>query len=1496
MNDEDLIRLPLNAGQQGVWFAHQLDASGQQYNCAEYIDIEGPVDRERLLSSWTSLRAEADVLRIRSVEEEADELRQVLDPGHAVEPDLLDFSSDADPRERALDWMRRAVSRPVDLGTGPISAFALLKLADDRYFFFLRIHHVVIDGYGVHLLVQRLAEIYSASADGRSEVPRVFGPLASVLDEEAAYRSSPAFAEDRAYWLERYENAPAPFRVPGGARPGQPLPPGMLRLRRSAPLPGGDLDLLKKAAAQAGTTWNLFMMTAVAAYLQRVTGRRDVVIGVPVTGRRTAAARSTPAMVTNTVAVRLDVPPDATLARLCGDMATEVSASLRHERFRIEDLHRAGSVEDGVGALLGPIVNFMPFGGALRFGAAGATSHNLASGPCLDLFLSIRSSADGDAVTLVFEGNPELHDVESLVGHQERLTAFLRTVVENPDRPVGTIGVLTPEEHHELVVRRNATAVEVAAPTVPEAVGARAALSPDSTAVEYGGTSWTYARLEARAELIARRLAGRGVGAEDCVAVALPRSPALVAAMLAVLKVGAAFVPVDTSYPPQRIAHMLDDAAPACVLTDAVTDEALPAGPPRLLLDEDGAPVGAGPTARPPAAGPPPAQGAYVIYTSGSTGTPKGVVVPHGGLRNLVADRIDRYGIGPGSRVLQLVSPSFDVAMGDIWPVLCAGGTLVLAPEGKSLSSEALAGLLRSRRVTHLATPPAFLTQLSPEGLTDLGVLITGGEPLPAETLVRWLPGRRVFNEYGVTEASVTSLVSTPLDGDGPSPIGLPIANTRAYVLGASMTPVLPGAEGELYVAGDGLARGYLRRPGLTAERFLPCPFGPPGSRMYRTGDLVRWRARGGGLEYAGRTDDQVKVRGFRIELGEIEAVLARHAQVASVAATVREDRPGRRQLAAYVVAAPGAPAPAPAELRAFAADSLPPHMVPAAVVTLDALPVTPNGKVDRRALPAPGVAAVSGRAPRTADEHTLCALFAEVLGADLVGAEDSFFDLGGDSISALQLISRAHRAGLEISIADVFAQPTVAGLAPLARPAAPDAGQTVSGPPLVKLSSQERDALALRYPGMTDVLPLAPLQEGLLYHSLTSPRTVDAYSAQLGFDLEGPLDPVALRAAADALLRRHTALRAAFRHEGSDQPVQIVCEDLVLPWAEEDLSAVPENERGAREKEWARAERARRFDLSAPPLLRFLLLKRSAERHRLLLTAHHILWDGWSTQILVRELFALYDPHGDRPELPPAVPFRGHLHWLAEQDPARDRAAWAAALDGLPGPTHVAPAGTTGVTGEQQEHVTHVLDEALTGELTARARALGFTLSTAVQGAWGLLLSELTGGEDVVFGSSVSGRPPRLPGVEDMVGLLTNTVPVRVRLRADESLTDLLVRLQREQSALTPHHHLGLDDIRRQAARDGAPGLRGGVQLFDTALSFFTTSFDPTQVVAAAGLRIAGSDTEDGTHYPLRLVAGPGRTLTLRLGYLPGLFTARDADRMLARLVRTLAAVAGRP
>ncbi|MET9519180.1 amino acid adenylation domain-containing protein [Streptomyces sp. NPDC002994] len=1973
MVDGDAIRLPLSAGQQGVWFAHQLDSTGQQYNCAEYITIDGPLDVELLRSAWALLRAEADVVRIRSIVQD-DGLWQVLDPAHAVEPVLVDLTSAPDPEADSQRWMRQEVSRPVDLDSGPISSFALLKLADTRFIFYYRIHHVVIDGYGVHLLGQRLAEIYSALSENRSEVPAAFAPLSTVLDEDTSYRSSPAFAEDRSYWLKRFEDTPEPMRVPGGA--GAPLPPGMLRLRRSQPLSRSDFDQLKKAAEQAGTTWHLLLMTAVAAYVHRVTGRRDVILGVPVTGRRTAASRRTPAMVTNTVAVRIDVPPAATLSRLAGDMTTEVAAALRHERFRIEDLHRARSVEDGVGAFLGPIVNFMPFGGPLRFGGIEATSHNLASGPCLDLFLSVRSHTDGEGVSLVFEGNPELHDEGSLRGHQERLTAFVRAVTARPGVPVGTVDVLSPDERHELLVRRNDTTVPVPAPTVPEAVGAQAARSAERVALEHEGTTWTYAQLDARAGLISRHLAARGIGPGDLVALSLPRSPALVAAMLAVLTAGAAFVPVDATHPPQRIAHMLDDTAPACVITDTATQPLLPGGAPRVLVNEDGILTGAGPAATVGAPAAPahdnlaPDHAAYVIYTSGSTGTPKGVVVVHDGLRNLVADRIARYGIDAHSRVLQLVSPGFDVAMGDIWPVLCAGGRLVLAPDGNTLSAEALASLLRSRRITHAAIPPAFLAQLSPEGLTEPQVLITGGEALSAEVLERWSAGRRMFNEYGVTEASVTSVVSAALDGPGPPPIGLPIANTRTYVLDGSLAPLLPGVTGELYLAGTGLARGYLRRPELTAERFVPCPFGPPGSRMYRTGDLVRWRVDGGGLEYQGRADDQVKVRGFRIELGEIEAALARHDRVEAAVAAVREDRPGRRQLAAYVVAAPGTEPPEPAELRALAARSLPAHMVPAAVVLLDALPVTPNGKVDRRALPVPDFSSAAGRLPRTAREETLCALFAEVLGVDGadgvdgvegISVDDSFFDLGGDSIAVLQLVSRAHRAGLKVALADVFAHPTVAGLAPVVGVAVTDgpqaepldadigpfpltpgmarlleqqvpltgrheslllqvppgagretmaevvgalvgrhaalrlrlsvsaageweartlpvsavpvdsvltrvavgdldaeavegrveaeraaagarlspaegrvvqtvwfdagaghagrllllvhplvvdaaswrillddlaaawarlssgrpvrsepagtslrsaalrqpkadagggpperaplerqgeavgtqgspgwplkrqlllapeefgsvlttlpalfrAGPTdllvtglalayaewrlrrtgtaqaavvadVTGPdrtgdaaeaglertvgplteggtvaldpgpvgwddvcaggpalgpavkrvkeqlraagvslgpspqdrpagrrrptdadtpgfafhhrgslpvgdgsgrgdwlptgeegcfsfapaspalglsldvefvavsrerpsgaeldvtvcwdggrisessvkelvelwraalsglvaygsqggtggptpsdlPLVRLSQDEIDTLTEGHPRLSDVLPLSPLQEGFLFHSLLSAQTVDAYAAQLCFDLEGPLDRAALRAAGEALLDRHPALRSAFRHDSTAEPVQVVCDDVTLPWAEHDLSALPEEEREGQARLLARAERSSRFDMAAPPLMRFTLLRRGDESHRLLLTAHHILWDGWSTATLVRELFTLYAPGGVRPDLPPAAPYRDYLAWLAAQDLTEARDAWAAALEGLAGPTHVA-VGAPDAAPAQQDHVTHVLDEALTGELTARAHAHGFTVSTAVQGAWGLMLSTMTGSEDVVFGSSVSGRPPELPGVEGMVGLLTNTVPVRLRLRVGEPLTDLLARLQREQADLMPHHHLGLGDIQRQAARDGTAAAlpRRGGELFDTAISFVSTSFDPADVALPGGLRLAGFDVEDGTHYPLRLAAVPGPALKLRLGHRPGLFSRQDAERLLAQLVRVLETVAGR-
>ncbi|MGW1406023.1 amino acid adenylation domain-containing protein [Streptomyces sp. NPDC002403] len=1519
MIDRDAIRLPLSAGQQGVWFAHQMDSSGWAYNCAEYIAVDGPVDVALFDRAWKILRAEADVVRIGSVVQD-DGLWQVLDPGHAAALPLIDFSGDDDPDDLAHRWMRNDVRRPVDLSTGPVTAFALIKLSGKRFFFYYRIHHVVIDGYGVHLLGQRLAEIYSELAAGRTSVARVFGPLKDLLDGEAEYRASEAFAADRAYWVEHFGDRPGPLRVPGRRGAGSSLPEERLRLRLTAPFPDDDLELLRKTAAVSGTTWQILLMAVVGAYVHRVTGRQEVTLGVPVAGRRSVAARRIPGMATNSVPVRLDVAPGTTLADLVPRLTKEVGNALKHERFRLEDLQRELAPEGGAGALMGPVVNFMPYGGPLRFGDAPATSHNLASGPVLDLFVTFRPGPGGEAMSVVLDGNPETQDLESLSAHQERLMAFIRTVAAAPDTPIAAIDVLGATERRGLLVERNATALQLDDETVPGLFRKRAAAASSHIALVHGSRTMTYGELDGRSDLLARELGARGIGAEDLVALALPRSPELITAMLAVLKAGAAFVPVDVSYPTERFVHIVGDSSPACVVTTK-EETRLPDGVVRILLDGTDIPPGPARAAvGPPAPGPD--DPAYVIYTSGSTGAPKGVVVPHRGLRNLVEGNVRRYGLGTGSRVLQLVSPSFDVAMADIWPTLLAGGRLVLAPEGRTLTGEELAALLSTQRITQAAIPPVFLSRTPAENLPELNVLITGGEPPAPETLRRWAPGRRIFNEYGVTEATVTTTVSPPLDpADTPS-IGRPVANSQVYVLDDAVLPVLPGAAGELYIGGAGVARGYLRRPELTAERFLPCPYGPPGSRMYRTGDLVRWRA-DEQLDYLGRVDSQVKVRGFRIELGEIEAVLAGQESVRAVVAAVWEDRSGNKRLVAHVVPAPGIVLDTE-EVRREAALSLPEHMVPM-VVELDAVPVTPNGKVDRGALPEPDFSSAgTGRPPADDREEILCALFAQVLGSDRFGVDDSFFGHGGDSILALQLVAQAHRAGLGFEVGDVFRHPTVAQLAPhtsmvtrmedraegagsgsgpVARSGPPAhggppgaAGLTPADLPLVDLDQTGIDTLGAAHPGMSDVLPLTPLQEGLLFHSILAEDGVDAYAAQLRFDLAGPLDTAVLRAAGTSLLKRHAGLRAAFRHTDTEEPVQIICDGLRPSWAERDLSALPEDEREAEALRLAAEERGRPFDMTAPPLLRFLVLKLADGRHRVVLTAHHILWDGWSTSILVRELFALYGQGGDGAGLPPARQHRDYLAWLSTRDRTESRRAWAAALRGLAGPTYVAD-GVTGPAAEHQAHLTQELGAVLTGTLSASCVDHGVTLSTAVHGAWGLLLSRITGSDDVLFGTSVSGRPSQLPGVESIVGLLANTVPYRVRLRAGEPLMATLARLQEEQLSLVPHHYLGLADIQRQAEgpRGGtALGYSGGA-LFDTAITFVNGALEAGGPTGVDGLRLTALGVEDGTHYPLRLVALPGRMLTLRLGYRADVFSRTDARRLLARLVDTLETLAGR-
>ncbi|MFC9133436.1 amino acid adenylation domain-containing protein, partial [Streptomyces sp. NPDC057099] len=1189
---------PLAPLQEGLLFHHLLAHRGPDaYVMPMVLEFDSGRRLDAFLDALRTIVDRHDILRTSIHWEELREPVQVVWrratlPVTAVDP--------APPGHDPAEHLLATGGHSMDLGRAPlISVHTTTHAATGLPLALLRMHHIVQDHTTMDILLEEVAALLAGRARDLAQ-PLPFRTFV------AQARGALAPADHERYFaglLADVTEPTAPFGLVDARGDGADV------RRAEIPLAPELTEQIRDVARRLRISPAPMMHVAWARFLAAVSGRDDVVFGTVLLGRMNAGVGSdrVPGPYMNTLPIRARVDETGVLTAVSA-MRRQLAELLEHEHAPLAAAQRSSGIA-GDTPLFSSFLNYRHNRPATGDGDRSRQPEGIRQLLAEDRSnyrLSASVNDDGHALGLSLDVVDSI-DVEAMAGlfHTavvNLVTALERALDGGPELPLDAVDVLSAEERRRLLVEWNDTALVVPDAPGAELFHAQVAATPDAVAVVLGDVELSYAELDERANRLAHVLLGQGVGAESVVALCLPRGIELIVTILAVWKTGAAYLPIDPAYPAERIAFMVRDSGTALLLTDEETLEDLPAGRVRMLALDDRSTrtrlTAAPPTV--PEVTVPKESSAYVIYTSGSTGRPKGVVVTHSGLAGLVAAQVEHLAVTPDSRVLQFASPSFDASVFEMCMALLSGARLVLASSQELLPGEALARLIQHHAVTHATLPPAAVAVLPEDGLPEGLTLVVAGEACPPASVARWSAGRRMINAYGPTETTVCATMSRPLHGAVVPPIGTPLYNTQVFVLDDHLRPVPAGVPGELYVAGAALARGYLGRAGLTAERFVASPFTGDGTRMYRTGDRAWWTA-GGQLMFTGRADEQVKVRGFRIEPGEVQAVVAAHPNVHQAAVIAREDTPGDVRLVAYVV--PDEPNDElPKSISEFAARRLPDHMTPAAVLVLDALPLTTNGKLDRAALPAPDFAGTAGggRAPATRQEQLLCAAFAEVLGIPEVSVDDDFFALGGHSLLAVRLMSRIHaELGADLEIRQLFEAPTVAQLATLL-PEAPTARPA--------LTARERPAH----------LPLSYAQQRLWFlGQLDGPSA--AYNIPVVLRLAGDVDRTALDAALRDVIGRHEVLRTVFPTVDG-RPHQHITGLDALAWnltvtrvASTDLDHTVAGATG------------HVFDLSSEAPIRAWLFETDADEHVMVLVLHHIAGDGWSTAPLARDLSAAY-------------------------------------------------------------------------------------------------------------------------------------------------------------------------------------------------------------------------------------------------------------------------------
>ncbi|HEX2094412.1 MAG TPA: amino acid adenylation domain-containing protein [Longimicrobiaceae bacterium] len=1375
--------------------------------------VEGDFDAPAFGQAWQRVVDRHPVLRTVFFWEGLDQPLQVVRGGARAPLEVLDWRGvpAAEREERFRGFLRDDRRRGFDLASAPLARMFCIRVGEREHRCVWSYHHLLLDGWSSALGLREMFTVYGALRHGdepRLERPRPFQDFISWLAAR-----DPAAAE--AFWRRALAGFTAPNRLTleRPHDPSSPEAPGIV----TASLPAGLTDRLRRIAGRHGLTPNTLLQGAWALLLARYSGEEDVVFGGLTSGRPPAleGAEGMLGMFINAVPVRARMQPGARLVPWLRELQAVQSEARHHDYLALPQIQGWSEVPAGE-RLYDTVYVFQNVPEIETRGTrvAGVEVRDffrhaapVQTGQAMMLEVVPR---DGLLLNLMYD--ERRLDRATAERVPEHLAVLLEGFLEGPERRLAELSPLGAAERRTLLVEWNVTEREYpSGRCVHELIAERAARTPHAVAVASGEGTLTYAELDARAGRLAAHLRGRGIGPESRVAVCMERAPEMLVAVFGVLGAGAAYVPLDPASPRDRLAYLLEDSGAPVLLTQERLLGALPEFAGEVVcLDADGTPhPGAARHPSPACGGPDSA--AYVIYTSGSTGKPKGVVVTHRSLVNYAEALRAECGIGAGDRVLQFASLSFDASAEEIFPALLGGAVLVLrAPE----MSGSVAGFLRacgSLGITVADLPTAFwhevVAELGREGVDlppSLRLVIIGGEPALPERVAGWracVGGEvRLLNTYGPTEATVAATAADlthPVGYDGgarvlpPVSIGRPVANVRAYVLDRELGPVPVGVVGEMFVGGVGVARGYLGRPDLTAERFVPDPFaGEPGARLCRTGDRVRWR-RDGELEFAGRADDQVKIRGFRVEPGEIEAALLRRPEVRDAVVVAREDGAGPARLVAYVVPEEGVDAPEPHGLRAGLAGELPEYMVPSALVLLDRLPLNASGKVDRGALPAPDSARESddaGAAPRTPVEAALAEIWGEVLRMERVGIRDDFFRHGGHSLLAVRVISRIHRAfGVEVPIRALFDAPTVEAMAARVE-AALCAGEADGAPPIVPVPRDRP-------------LPLSFAQQRLWFVEQLDPGD-PVYNLPVALRLRGRLDAQVLERALTEIVRRHEVLRTVFRSTGSGEVEQVVLDPYSFVLRRTHLGGSVETERDAGVRELAREEAGAPFDLARGPLLRGTLVRMGDEDSVLLFTMHHIVSDEWSVPVLVREVSALYGAFSrgepsPLPELP--VQYADYAawqrEWLQGERLERQLSYWRGRLAGLPPllelPTDRPRPVVAGARGGTRRLS---LPAEVVDALRSLGRREGTTLFMTLLAGFQALLARYSGQGDVSVGIPVAGRT-RVE-VEGLIGFFVNTLVIRADLSDDPTVRELLSRGRERMLEAQTHQELPFERL----------------------------------------------------------------------------------------------------